>query len=69
VGASAKALPDVERVWHICDSQDQVMAVAFRKKSVKCLKLLFPRSEVAGALRTYRGTSLIRNSPPPRTTT
>jgi len=43
VGASTKALPAVERAWRICDSQDQVLAVAFR----------------------YKGTSLIRNSPPP----
>ena len=35
----------VERIWHIQDSQGQVLALAFRLKSLKLVKLLPLRSE------------------------
>ena len=64
-------LTTVERIWHVEDSQGQILALAFRQNFLKRFDffssllgngplLLLALQEGDG---DYRGTSLIRNSP------
>jgi len=44
VGAGGDGKTAVERMWHIPDSQGQILALYFRQKSLKSYKLFPPRS-------------------------
>ena len=45
VGLPGTGLSDVERMWHMQDSQGPILALALRKKAFKRLKLFPFRSE------------------------
>ena len=45
----------VERIWHVYDSQGQILALALRQKSFKVLEMYPLRSE---ALRPYLAESV-----------
>ena len=57
--------PAVERMWHLQDSQGQIMALAFTQTPLKPFKLFPLRSDAESPRGFYRGTSLIRKRAPP----